>query len=1263
MKRNKIILSVSMLLLVSMLLSVTSFAGRTGYEASEGAVVFNSPNTVSYFDKGGETNCLNITYDMAENAAQMTVTGKGDDPYALLSYSKLGINTLNADKYKFAVVTYKVPNTVSESAKTMEIFHCAGDVRVPTGGQSIQFALETDGAYHSYIVNLSSASSWSGTIYALRLDVFTSAAPGDVMYLDSVILAETASEATSIATYRQNKANGIDPDSSHTVVFDGENYNEYLTTDKVEGRLRGDVNRDKKVNVNDLTALRKYLVCYEISIDEEAADIDGNGRITIRDSLFLKKALAGLYDLGNRDEGAAADITYEDGSAALTALTAKPYVKMSYSPESETLYASHFRYIIITYKAYDGISSSASLYGDTSRMSADSASAHSFDIIADGTYHSAVIDMSGDSGWSGAINGFKFYFIDNAASGQKMYVDSVVLAETSVGASKLASYREATANGITLTDTYTLDISGQTLGRINSAGTYQNVGANYSSSLQPFSAAWPDAGWKSGASDTLLTFVSYNNYIKAADCVDLSKYSAVTITYATDNSFEAYNSEFGFFSSPTVFGQAADKVRNTNGLVFSVPLSTPVPAGQSNWHNQRSTTVSINSSYCGPLYLSYYMATGDGVVITDITFTLKTPEISESSDTLNNFKGSPAYTVSGDGKTVSVGGVTYPNAINYTSGVTLATDDVGRTLYTSESSGIHKGYDFENRNVGVFYFLWLGSHGNAGPYDIQKLVDQYGVGAYELRGSSPLWGPLQAMHFFAEPLYGYYFSNDEWVIRKHIEELTNADVDFLYFDVTNGVPYTEAALKVMKVIHEFNEMGYNPPKVVFYCNNSGGATGGVSMPQYLYNTIYSKNVYPDTWFCYEGKPVIIGKQSEFNAMPAAARNMFTFRQSQWPTEAKKNDAWSWMDFTCPAVPNYKSSTGKPEAINVSIAQHMGTIAMGDSGIYGYNVTAGGKNIHTTALNHGRNWHNGANDTTEGAYRFGYNFQEQWDTVHNSYPDIPIVLVTGWNEWVAGRQDASGDTQRNPSAKDVAWFVDTATVDFSRDIEMTRGYYFDNYYMQLISNVRKYKGASPTLVQDTRKRIDVTGSFDQWNDITVSYRDATGDTLTRASTAFGGIQYINNTGRNDIKSSKIVYDTEYAYFYVECGSAITKQNTNSSWMQLYIDADKSSSTGWYGYDYIVNYKAQSSSVTSLAKYTGEDGNYGFTETDRNISYSKSGNMMMIRVPLSELGITDYNNIDFSFKWVDSSTEIKTMEQMYTDGDQMPHGRLNYVFTNK
>ncbi len=1249
MKKIKKLTCLLLALIICLGAAVVVLAAKASYDISDGAAVFNNANTVSYFDKSGQVNSLSISYAPSQNAAQLTVSGTGSDPYAMLSYSKLGLSSLSANTYKYIVLTYKVPDANHGTDKA-QIFYCAGNITVPTGGHSVDVALTRDGVYHSQIIDMSSVSAWTGRIYGLRLDPFTSASVGNVMYVDSIILAKTASEASSIATYRSNKANGLTDDMSHTVELTASNYTTYLKSEAGSGTL-GDLTGEGTVDSRDVLIIKKYLACMDVELDVAAADIDGDGKVTVKDSLKLKKMVLGLLPSGGT-AGGIAKVTFNE-KAVLTAQCSEPYVTFDYSSDTAELPAGQYKYIVLTYMTTKA--GTASVYGNCDGVQSETA--HTFTVNNDGMYHSVVIDMTDDATWTGDISGFKFNFFNSAVSGDTMNLYSVALAETSGVATAIGDYKEAYANGYTFTDKYTLDISAETLGMINTTGTYNNIGPTINGTLQPFTTTWPAAGYTAARSTgTLLGFLSYDNYIKVADCIDLSKYSAVTITYGTDASYKAYTSEFGFFSEPTAFGQQGNK--NATNLHVSVATTTPVASGSSSWVSTRTVSTPINSTYVGPLYMSFYMATGDGAVVTDITFTLKEAVVDKETDTLNNVKGENAYKVSSDGTTMTADGQTYPYKVNYTSGITVATDDVNRDLYTTSDSVVGT-YDFTDKNVGVFYFLWLGAHGTGGPYDIQKLVEQYGVG--NIPGNSSVWGPMNEHHFFSEPLFGYYFSNDEWVIRKHIEELTNADVDFIFFDVTNGVPYIDTAKKVMNVVHEFNMMGYEPPKVVFYANNSHSSyTGNISILQYLYNNIYAANYLPDTWFCYEGKPVIIGKQTEFNALPAAAQSFFTFRQSQWPDEeAKKTNAWSWMDFTDPAKPNYNASTGKIEAINVSVAQHMGTIAFGDSGIYGYNIVPS-KVIFTSKLNHGRNWHNGANDTSTGAYKYGYNFQEQWDTVHESYPDIPVVLVTGWNEWAAGKIDTTG-TLRDANNHNMALFVDTATVDFSRDIEMIRGYYFDNYYMQLIYNVRRYKGAAPTLVQNSRKRIDISGSFDQWNDITLSYRDATGETYDRNAGGFGGIAYVNSSFKNDLKSTKVVCDTEYAYFYVEANGAISSYNKNASWMKLYIDIDSEKSTGWYGYDYIVNYSPSSSTKTSVAKSTSSS-SYSYSVVDSNISYRIEGKMMMVKVPLSALGITDYNDISFSFKWADSESVIDTMEEMYTDGDTMPHGRLNYYFTN-
>ncbi|MBW3622235.1 MAG: hypothetical protein KY468_02365, partial [Armatimonadetes bacterium] len=114
-----------------------------------------------------------------------------------------------------------------------------------------------------------------------------------------------------------------------------------------------------------------------------------------------------------------------------------------------------------------------------------------------------------------------------------------------------------------------------------------------------------------------------------------------------------------------------------------------------------------------------------------------------------------------------------------------ATDALGRSLPSHGEAGPPRRKKF----VGIFYFLWLGEHGTDGPYDVSKILAKDPKAITD--PNHPLWGPMHAFHHWGEPLFGYYLSDDEWVIRKHAQMLSDAGVDTLIFDVTNGSTYPE----------------------------------------------------------------------------------------------------------------------------------------------------------------------------------------------------------------------------------------------------------------------------------------------------------------------------------------------------------------------------------------------------------------------------------------------------------------------------------------
>ncbi|MBE6597893.1 MAG: hypothetical protein E7638_00460 [Ruminococcaceae bacterium] len=448
----------------------------------------------------------------------------------------------------------------------------------------------------------------------------------------------------------------------------------------------------------------------------------------------------------------------------------------------------------------------------------------------------------------------------------------------------------------------------------------------------------------------------------------------------------------------------------------------------------------------------------------------------------DNTEGTLSMTTSEDGATVTISYelgdgtvVSYdvPNNVNNLYGPLAGTDDLGRDMYSMEDvikPFENKADTYEvgvlnedKRDIGMMYFLVAGNHGNTDTlYDITKILEEGGEAAKSSNYEG--WGPVGEIHFVTEPLWGYYVAADEWVQQKNMELLTNAGVDFLYFDLTNGYAdrYIDEILTIAEILHNLNEQGFDAPEICFYTRTNASGTIG-----YLYDNFYSKNLYPDTWYMLDGKPLVIAPAD------VSVSSFFTVRYTQWPTDEKLDNAWPWIDWNDKQA-IYYNADGEAEAINVTPSQHSGVNGeggwMSESGIYGH------------ATNHGKSWYAtydangnyvGTRDlTTADSYKYGYNFQSQFNIALES--DVPYVLITGWNEWLAQRQDP--ELTASLGITDRVIFVDEATLEFNRDIEMARGTFFDNYYMILAKNVQALKGAAPDVIQDMRKTINTTGDL-------------------------------------------------------------------------------------------------------------------------------------------------------------------------------------------
>lgn len=591
-------------------------------------------------------------------------------------------------------------------------------------------------------------------------------------------------------------------------------------------------------------------------------------------------------------------------------------------------------------------------------------------------------------------------------------------------------------------------------------------------------------------------------------------------------------------------------------------------------------------------------------------------------------------------------GERYTGPFSDVNGAYGGVDDLGRTLAGSSEVGETK----QDRQVGIFYFLWMGEHGTGGPYDNSAIVEA----SPDAIESESNWlkaggGPVGAHHFWGEPLFGYYLASDEWVMRKHLQMLTDAGIDFIVFDTTNAVTYDARVKDIIKIWYEYLEMGVDVPKLSFYTNTNSGTT-----MEHIYKNIYQSkslnNKYPrlsELWYQWDGKPMIIGNASELSKdLADEMMEYFTIKDSQWPTEDRKDNGFPWMEFGRSLTEeSVYGVDGRKEVMNVSVAQHSDTVQFSATAWYGGNDRT-------------RTWHNGANDTSEDAILYGYNFAEQWEYAIAQDPEM--IFVTGWNEWVAQRQPGN-DTYP-------IIFVDCATYNTSRDVEPSASVFGDNYYMQMMEYIRKYKGADHRVYVGDDQTIDIEGDFSQWDNtsVTAKYLDYTNDIEDRNSRGFGKEKYENETGRNDIVNMKVAHDDEYLYFYVDTKEDITP-STDDNWMTLFIDSGVEGNAEWYEYDFAVNVEKPNGNDAVLSKCSGSGWNWTNAGT---VKMKVEGNKMMLAISRADLGIPDNNGqtlIDLQFKWADNYQQNESgsydVWTFYTDGDAAPYGRLNYIYSEK
>lgn len=603
----------------------------------------------------------------------------------------------------------------------------------------------------------------------------------------------------------------------------------------------------------------------------------------------------------------------------------------------------------------------------------------------------------------------------------------------------------------------------------------------------------------------------------------------------------------------------------------------------------------------------------------------------------------------------------------------VATDGLGRVMPTFADSPLKTD---RQRTVGIFYVTWhTQNFHNGKPYrfDIERIA--------RTKEGDPDHLSLQQHHgqwfHWGEPEYGYFLSQDRYVIRHDLMMLADAGVDVLILDVTNAVHYWDEWEALFQTMQQMRAEGNRVPQFCFWAFN-GEVT---SVVQSLYERYYKTSRYQDCWFYWQGKPLLL-----YNADPDVDANnagggkgkkdysdevkrFFTLRNMWWGyyewagkrfvgTEGNWSFGYQLDDANVARLSPKElcaTNNGRPEQFAVTPAQHPINIVGKSWSRKGGEPALNERDMPTNTL---VPW---LGKEVEDPTPYGIYFQERWDEALQADPDF--IYLNDWNEWTAicfkTGIDPAGN-QGGPATflnrQSPFYFVDQYNAEFCRTIAPMRGGFTDNYYMQMVQNIRRYKGVAEIPMNKGYRKIRIDGNFSDWtSEGLVDYEDTRGDVEHRNHKGYGDHHYTDTSGRNDILLSRVAADKKHLHFYVRTAQPLTP-HTDPHWMLLFIDADCNARTGWEGYEYMVNYLPSDASHTTLMAYDAEKEEWKHVAL---LPYAVSGNEMELSVPRKLLGKYGQNAC-LDFKWADNPADLNHIISLCTHGDTAPNRRFNYRY---
>ena len=361
----------------------------------------------------------------------------------------------------------------------------------------------------------------------------------------------------------------------------------------------------------------------------------------------------------------------------------------------------------------------------------------------------------------------------------------------------------------------------------------------------------------------------------------------------------------------------------------------------------------------------------------------------------------------------------------------------------------------DNLPVGILYFLWHCQATSAGRQ----------INITEVLNGQSDWGNTGVFHWWDKPAEGYYCLGDQpELISRHLTLLRDAGVDFLVLDITNH-PNTASfgadtfILKSLRPLLEVARTIPGAPKIVPWvpftndnsgtvneranaCNANGNSTKCQNLqqavPMYQHVTELLANEFPELVFEYDGKPLLLETAND-NTYPRAETDLIRpALETNWTVErmwglSLDNTEWQFLSTCSNPLDFYESNGWSENGCNqpVNAGEQISVSAA-------YQYTYISEPFTQAPQSHA--------GFTGGMPKFyGRTLAQQFRVAFENRDAEPLVILTGWNEWIAQRFELDGRTA----------FVDLYNDNLNRDIE-PGGESGDLYYYLMRDLIQQYR---------------------------------------------------------------------------------------------------------------------------------------------------------------------------------------------------------------